>query len=306
MPSYNSGDFIGPAIESVLKQTFDRLELIIVDNDSVDNTQSIIRSYDDPRIRFFTDDFNRVIAKSRNHGAMKAEGRMLAFLDSDDLWEPTKLETQIGYLEDPRVSCIASDFVPAGNVARFVNHLSFSHRQLFRDYYRHEIIMGNPVVASSAVVRSKDFFECGMFDENPAFFAIEDWELWMRLSKRGVIRILSEPLVRYRVGFSKKRDTRIVTLNSLEVVRKHTENDVPRQVAVAALGNCYTSIGRAFLEFEDRGGVAYYLKGLRYGRGYRIKLRCVWGLFLFTLPSRLRKRLLTAAYKAHYYCSRRR
>jgi hypothetical protein len=88
-------------------------------------------------------------------------------------------------------------------------------------------------------------------------------------------------------------------VNSLEILRRHTQQEVPEELAKAAFGNCYASIGRAFLEFEDRGGVAYYLKGLRYGKGYRIKLRCIWGLVLFALPRGPRKKLMTAAYAAN-------
>jgi teichuronic acid biosynthesis glycosyltransferase TuaG len=309
MPAYNTAEFIGAAIDSVLRQSYGNLELIVVDNGSVDKTREVIQSYTDHRIRTYEIPCRRIggeplegiIAKSRNHGAVNAGGEFLAFLDSDDIWEPNKLELQLEHLADSSVSCIASNFAPVSPNSRFVNHLRFKPSVVFQDHSRHSILLENPVVLSSAVVRSKDFFATGMFDESPLFLANEDWDLWIRFSTLGRIRILSAPLVKYRVAFYSKRDSRKVAINSVEVIKKNADGSVPQKVIDAALSGCYATIGRAFLEHRDRAGIAYYLKGLRLARSARIRLRCLWGLALFAFPERPRRWFAMLAYRLNAY-----
>src|SRR3989304_8476363 len=91
MPTYNHARFIGEAIGSVLNQTYPNLELIIIDNYSEDNTEEIVSSYKNQRVKYFKFRNHGVIAASRNYGMRHAQGDYIAFLDSDDLWEPTKI-----------------------------------------------------------------------------------------------------------------------------------------------------------------------------------------------------------------------
>lgn len=100
MPSYNTGRFIAESIESVLSQTYENWELLIVDDCSTDETDHIIEQYRDPRIRYFKNDKNSGAAVSRNKALREAKGRWIAFLDSDDLWMPEKLEKQIAFMEN--------------------------------------------------------------------------------------------------------------------------------------------------------------------------------------------------------------
>lgn len=100
MPSYNTVNYIGETIESVLAQTYENWELIIVDDCSTDNTDEEVTSYlDDKRIRYIKNDKNSGAAISRNRALREAKGRWIAFLDSDDLWEATKLDEQIKFMK---------------------------------------------------------------------------------------------------------------------------------------------------------------------------------------------------------------
>lgn len=98
MPSYNSEDYIRASIESVLNQTYPKWELLIVDDCSVDKTVEIIKSFKDQRIKFFQNEKNSGAAISRNKALREATGQWIAFLDSDDLWLPTKLEEQLFFM----------------------------------------------------------------------------------------------------------------------------------------------------------------------------------------------------------------
>ena len=100
MPSYNTEKFIKQTIESVLAQSYTNWELIIVDDCSPDNTDEIVRPFlSDQRIKYLKNEKNSGAAVSRNRALREAKGKWIAFLDSDDLWKPEKLEKQIGFME---------------------------------------------------------------------------------------------------------------------------------------------------------------------------------------------------------------
>lgn len=99
MPSYNTANFIGETIKSVLEQTYKNWELLIVDDCSTDNTDEVVARYNDERITYMKNLKNSGAAVSRNKALNVARGKWIAFLDSDDLWYQTKLEEQIKYME---------------------------------------------------------------------------------------------------------------------------------------------------------------------------------------------------------------
>lgn len=98
MPSYNTANFISESIRSVIAQTYTDWELIIVDDCSTDRTDEVVASFRDSRIRYFKNEKNSGAALTRNRALREARGEWIAFLDSDDLWEPEKLERQIAFM----------------------------------------------------------------------------------------------------------------------------------------------------------------------------------------------------------------
>lgn len=99
MPSWNTGKFITETIQSVINQTYTDWELLIVDDCSTDNTEEIVVSFKDDRIKYFHNKKNSGAALTRNRAMRKARGEWIAFLDSDDLWMPEKLEKQIAFMK---------------------------------------------------------------------------------------------------------------------------------------------------------------------------------------------------------------
>lgn len=100
MPSYNTANFIAEAVDSVQHQTYTNWELVIVDDCSIDNTDKVVSKYlNDSRIKYFKNKNNYGAAVCRNYAILMANGRWIAFLDSDDLWLPEKLEMQIKFME---------------------------------------------------------------------------------------------------------------------------------------------------------------------------------------------------------------
>ena len=100
MPSYNTGGLIADSIESVLAQTYQKWELIIVDDCSTDNTDEVVAEYKDERIKYLKNEKNSGAAVSRNRALREAKGKWIAFLDSDDIWHPTKLSKQITFMKE--------------------------------------------------------------------------------------------------------------------------------------------------------------------------------------------------------------
>ena len=100
MPSYNTAQYIGESIRSVIEQTYTNWELLIVDDCSTDDTDTVVASFRDARIHYFKNASNSGAAVSRNKALREARGRWIAFLDSDDLWHPEKLEKQIRFMQE--------------------------------------------------------------------------------------------------------------------------------------------------------------------------------------------------------------
>lgn len=121
MPTYNCGKFIAESIDSVCAQSYKNWELIVIDDCSTDNTEDIVKGYGDSRIKYFKNETNSGAAVSRNKALCEARGEWIAFLDSDDLWAPQKLERQLEFMKSNgyKFSCtgrenISEDGAPLG------------------------------------------------------------------------------------------------------------------------------------------------------------------------------------------------
>lgn len=111
MPFYNAENYIEASIKSVLAQTYKNWELIIVDDCSVDNTEEIVKTFlSDKRIRLLKNERNSGAAVSRNYALREAKGRWIAFLDSDDIWKPEKLEHQLKFMKEKGYSFTYTDY----------------------------------------------------------------------------------------------------------------------------------------------------------------------------------------------------
>ena len=200
MPTYNHARFIGKAVESVLGQSYPDLELIVVDNHSKDATEEIVRSFGDARVKYVKFFNNGVIAASRNHGLRLAGGEFSAFIDSDDLWLPAKLEKQAAALgSDPGAAMVYSRYRTIAGETVSGPVLPKDGRcpggEIFRDIYLRHFI-----ACSGVLVRREVLDRTGFFDEAPALTAAEDTDLWLRVAAEGRILCASEePLFLYRV-----------------------------------------------------------------------------------------------------------
>lgn len=190
MPTYNHARFIGEAIESVLNQTYSNLELIIIDNYSEDNTEQKVKSFADKRIKYFKFSNHGIIAASRNIGIKDSKGKYIAFLDADDKWSNEKLARVNNYIEkdtDVDLICHNEYLVRDGRV---ISKLIYGPFRNYADL----LFRRNCISTSATVVRRIKLFEAGLFSENMDFNGVEDYELWLRLSKICKIEYLHEVL----------------------------------------------------------------------------------------------------------------
>lgn len=293
MPSFNHGRYIKDAIVSVINQTYQNFELIIVDNYSTDDTDHSIETCQDKRIFYHKFNNRGNIAASRNFAVSKAKGTLLAFLDSDDIWLPPKLTLQIQIMADDTIACTGSTFIPIGDIQYSRLH-PLTKQQLSKTYTYHDMLLNNPIITSSAMIKTADFERIQGFDEDPRLFAIEDWDLWLRLCQQKKAYVHAKPLVQYRI-INNKRDMRTISMNMLTVLDKHiSQGFLPRKIIKTARGNCYVSIAKSFLNKDDKRGMYFCLLSIYYAQ-WSGKLKASVLMVLFLIPRKI-KHIITKLY----------
>jgi len=196
IPTYNRGWIIKKAIDSVLSQDYRDFELIIVDDGSTDNTLEILNSYQDD-ITILRQN-NHGVSAARNRGIMAASGRFVAFLDSDDLWLPQKLSSQVDYfnLNPDAIICQTEEIWIRKGVR--VNPKK-RHKKPYGMIFEQSLALC--LVSPSAVmIRRSLFDEVGVFDEKLP--VCEDYDLWLRISCRFPVYLIDTPLIIKRGGHS--------------------------------------------------------------------------------------------------------
>lgn len=174
IPTHNRADFIKKTIESILNQTFDDFELIIVDDGSTDNTSEIISKISDPRLYYYHIN-NSERAAARNYGAKQAKGKYLNFFDSDDIAYPNHLQVASDFILNNQVEVFHQNFnVQMGNQVK-KSTLKKS------DNLNHLMVKGNPLSCNGVFINRK-IFELFLFNTDRKLSASEDYELWIRLA----------------------------------------------------------------------------------------------------------------------------
>ena len=194
IPTYNRGWILKEAIDSVLSQDFDDFELIVVDDGSTDNTDSILDEYARDIIILRQD--NRGVSAARNAGIDFASGPLIAFLDSDDVWLPEKLASQVDFFNsNPDVLICQTQELWIRNGKR-VNPKK-RHEKFSGMIFKHSLPLC--IVSPSAVMLKKKLLDqTGVFDERLP--ACEDYDLWLRISCRYPIFLIDTPLIIKRGG----------------------------------------------------------------------------------------------------------
>ena len=193
-PSYNTGVYIADTINSVLSQTYENWEMIIVDDCSTDNTDIVVAQFTDKRIRYLKNEKNSGAAMSRNYALREAKGKWIAFLDSDDLWTPEKLEKQIAFMKK-------------GNY-----HFSYTN---YEEIDEQSNALGIVVSGPKRITKRGIYNYCWpgcltvMYDADYiGLIQIEnieknnDYAMWLKVCRKADCYLLGENLAKYRRGRS--------------------------------------------------------------------------------------------------------
>jgi len=199
MPAYNAVATVDESIKSVLAQTYQNWELIIVDDASIDSTQDIAKAHTDDRIIVLCHNANQGVAAARNTGLQHAKGEYIAFLDSDDLWLESKLEKQLDFMQARNVviSYTSTAYLVEGQLS---NYMLRAEPELT---YRN-LLKRNLMSCSSVMVRRDAMLPF------PKGYMHEDLAVWLQVVKKaGCAHGLDEPLLIYRMGQATKSSNRI-------------------------------------------------------------------------------------------------
>lgn len=201
MPAYNAAAYIKEAIDSVLAQTYLNWELIIIDDGSTDDTAKIVKeeSLKDKRIRCYYQ-ANGKQGKARNLGISKSNGKYLAFLDSDDIWMPEKLEIQVIEIQEKNVDLVFSDSYIFNNAETDLYKRMNIKGAVFYDRNSVQLFLkGNGIPILTVLVKKEKIITAGGFSEKFDIQNVEDYHLWLKLLMSNNIFYSSDQvLAKYR------------------------------------------------------------------------------------------------------------
>ena len=229
VPAYNAASTVADTVQSVLSQTLEDLEVLVVDDGSSDSTSSIVESLDDARVRVIRQE-NAGVSAARNVGIRESRGEFIAFLDSDDLWCPDKLEQQLAFMEQKSVRAtqtgvwyVNQDLLPLypGPCPPYED--AFLETLLFRHL---------PAFPSTLVLHRDVFDKVGFFDASLPI--LEDWEFAVRLARYGELRNMNAYLTLYRIHpGNRSRDIDLHLAPGLKVLEAlFGDPELPKRIRV--------------------------------------------------------------------------
>lgn len=295
IPAYNREHTIGRAMRSVLHQTFQDFEIIVVDDGSTDGTAKVIKRFRDPRIRHLHHEKNRGAAAARNTGIKAACGEYIAFLDSDDEWLPEKLDEQIGALQN------APDGVYASCTGLFL-HLIDTNLVIKKipcqpaSWFKHLLLGCDLSPGATLVVHKSSFDKVGLLDDTLLRF--EDWDWLLRYLKEYQLILVQKPLVKvHRSGHPRAVS---IEQSTVRFTAKHYRD-------LQAFGSYYRrkvmarhwlKVARAFYrEGKLRKGSTYFLKAffenpIQQPGTYLMLVDAIFGTSMALRASRLKQWVL--------------
>lgn len=181
IPTYNHAKYLSRALQSVINQTYENWEVIVIDNHSTDDTFRVVNDYTDPRIKYLKIHNDGIIAKSRNLGIISAKGDWIAFLDSDDWWSNNKLKTCMLYCSN-EVDLIYHQLEIKYNQRKYFGRKIIKTRKLKKPVLIDLLFSGNAISNSSVVVKKEILEKIGFIDETRDLVGSEDYNTWIKIS----------------------------------------------------------------------------------------------------------------------------
>lgn len=256
LPTYNCAHFLPDSIGSVVSQTYDLYEIIVVDDGSTDNSKEVLNPFMQ-KIKYIHLEQNRGLPTARNIGIQSAQGKYIAFLDADDLWLPEKLQTDIEYFnKHPDIGMVYSrhtNIDEKGCVLNGDGKRRLPSGNIFIQLFSEQ----NFIICSSVVVRKEVFETTGFFDEQ--LFNCQDWDMWLRIAFYFKISGIDKPLVKYRHNprsLSKNRDNVLKyqkqVIEKTYAAFKDTMCGISERLYKKRLALHYAKTGRYYLRIGNK------------------------------------------------------
>ncbi|MFO8114940.1 MAG: glycosyltransferase family 2 protein [Halorubrum sp.] len=263
LPTYNRAHTVRRAIDSVLSQSYEDFELIVVDDGSTDDTPAVLNSVSDDRVQSLRFPENRGANVARNAGIREADGEYIAFQDSDDIWRPSKLELQVAALDQAGESV---GVVYTGYYRVYDGRKKYGPRgkETLAGDIHDELLKGNGWFIPTAVtaVRQTCFETVGLFDER--LQRLQDWEMWLRLSERYTFEFINKPLIEKHMRqdeVSIRSDT-AAFIDAMELIL--SEYQAKFQARTGRLAQHQRQLGYHYLrDGRHLRGRLYFLRALR-------------------------------------------
>lgn len=225
LPVYNGRKFLKECIESVLNQTYNFFELIIIDDGSTDKSEEIVKEFNSEKIRYYFKD-NEGVAATRSFGLSKAKGDIISFIDQDDMWNESYLVQVVEHMKEYDFIYANGRYLIDKNLGNNIyndkqSELNKSDSSLSR------LLRQNFIVSPTQVsVKSKVIHKVGMFDQTLDGSGADDWDYWIRIFSVDSIKVLfnEKPMITYRFHDNNNSFNREVMFKcKLGIISKHKE-----------------------------------------------------------------------------------
>ena len=254
IPTYNRAAVIGASLESVFRQDYPNIEIIVVDDGSKDDTEHVMEPYIAKGVRYYRQE-NRGAPTARNAGVERAEGELIAFLDSDDAWEPNKISAQVRRMGEsfPDVALIYTGMRKVDQNGALLGYKTPSKRgAIYLDLLRDNVVGST----STALVKASVVREVGGFDT--ALRSRQDLDLWLRIAKKYSIDYVADPLVIYSVHTDRISSNMDSKIQGSERVLDKYFDDIRRYPAI--LAEHYYLLGWLYRKKGDRTTARSYFR----------------------------------------------
>ena len=269
VPTYNQAELLREALDSVLGQSFQRFEVAVVDNHSSDRTSEVLDSFKDERVQVYRVHNQGVIGVSRNVGIWETKAPLIAFLDSDDTWHAEKLQRVFeAWEQDPKAGLVCHDehAVRHGRIAYALRYGPYRE-----DMYQFLLLNGCRLSTSATVVGRAYLEEVGGFSEDPNLAGVEDYDLWLRLSRVCRFNFLHQPLGQFRLHpQSHSASSGVHLAHTLYLLDKHfgileeKGAPLPKKLLRRERATRYAGAARTAVSWWGKDGcLAYCLSALR-------------------------------------------
>ena len=233
LPVYNAERFLNYSLDSLFAQSFQDFEIVAIDDGSTDRSSSILRNYEDSRLRVFRNDQNIGLIRTLNKGIELCRGKYIARIDADDSALPHRLETQVGFLESNPDTFLV--FSGRTSIDDSGNEIAIHNRVVTGDgLIRWKLLTGNFITHSSVVFRTSSIPK-PLFDTK--YLYAEDYAAWLLLLSEGKFESTIEPLVKYRFhGDSVSAQHRTTQVNSaMTALQSHLQRNYRIRFSVESL-----------------------------------------------------------------------